>query len=250
MAFTVKGVVLKLGDFKGKKVAGTSQPNITLEDFKYVIADALEYARVEATDLKLRRTGVPSPVTPFPEYEAIEHETDDDKPFTVKLDEDNPLNVEDVIEILKHRRRVMENCKRREKIVKAVIWWRVGKPPRVIREEVWREEVRLVAEAKRLGNKPPKSIFGTEDEMDVLRPVENDKRQELKVSLEEHPAGLTNLNWPEEHETWYNQLLNHELARFELELVRMEYTVTMGLNVDANGKISKRRKNRLCCGSR
>ena len=247
MAFTVKGVVQALENFKGKKVAGTSQPNITLEDFKDLIQDALEYARVQATDLKLRRTGEPSPVTEYPGYEPISHATDPESPFTVVL-ETEPMTVDNVIDILKHRKRVMENCERREKMVKAVIWWRVGKPPRVIREEVWREEVRLVAEAKRLGNKPPRSVFGTDMEMEVLRPVENDKRQEMKVSLAEHPAGLTSLNWPEEHETWYNQLLAHELNRFELELHRMEYTVTMGLKVSADGKIQRRRKYRGCCG--
>ncbi len=248
MAFTVKGVVHALENFKGKKVAGTSQPNITLENFKDLIESALEYARVQSRDVKLRRTGNPSPVTAHPGYEAIVHKTNPDAPFTVVLDEE-PMTVDDVIDILKHRKRVMENCARREKLVKAVVWWRVGKPPRVIREEVWREEVRLVAEAKRLGNKPPRSIFGTDMESEVLRPVENDKRQEMKVTLEEHPAGLTSLNWPEEHETWYNQLLQHELNRFELELSRMEYTVTMGLKVGPDGKIQRRRKNRGCCGA-
>ena len=59
MAGTVRGVVEGLEAFTGKKISGTSQPNITLEDFKDIIMDALELADVRAHDIKLPRTGVP-----------------------------------------------------------------------------------------------------------------------------------------------------------------------------------------------
>jgi hypothetical protein len=118
----------------------------------------------------------------------------------------------------------------------------------VIREELMRDEARAVAEAKRLGQPLPKSVFGTDEETEALLSVQNDRRQEMKVTLEENPSGAVNLMWPEEHETWYNQSLAHELSRFEVVLLRMEYSVSMGLKVGKDGKIMPRRRVRGCCG--
>ena len=124
--------------------------------------------------------------------------------------------MDDVLEILKFRARVRLNCKKREKVIKSVIWWRNGKPPRVVREELMKEEARKVAEAKRLSLPIPKSVFGTDDEIEALKSIANDPRQEQSVTLEENPSGAVNLMWPEEHETWYNQMLDYELSRFEV----------------------------------
>jgi hypothetical protein len=247
MAFTVKGVVDGLESFTGKRIAGTSQPNITLDDFKDIIEDALELGIVRAHDMKLRRTGTPSRTKEHPGYEPIQHVALEQTPFEV-VTEGLEFTVDDVIEILRYRKRVAENCERREKMVKAVIWWRSGKPPRVIREELMRDEARAVAEAKRLGQPLPKSVFGTDEELEALLSVQNDRRQEMKVTLEENPSGAVNLMWPEEHETWYNQSLAHELSRFEVVLLRMEYSVSMGLKVGKDGKIMPRRRVRGCCG--
>jgi hypothetical protein len=247
MAFTVKGVVDGLDSFTGKKISGTTQPNITMDDFQRIIDDAMELALMKAHDMKLRRTGNPSKAVDHPGYEPIIHEPVDDLPFEVVTDGIVDFKTDDVVDILKHRKRVEENCKRREKVVKSVLWWRVGKPPNVIREELMREEARKVAEAKRLELPIPKSVFGTDEEMEALKVIENDRRQELKVKLEENPSGVVNLMWPEEHETWYNQMLAHELRRFEVAVLRMDYSVSMGLKVGKDGKIAPRGKMRHCC---
>merc|ERR1712205_205540 len=89
---------------------------------------------VRAHDMKLRRTGTPSRTKEHPGYEPIQHVALEQTPFEV-VTEGLEFTVDDVIEILRYRKRVAENCERREKMVKAVIWWRSGKPPRVIREE-------------------------------------------------------------------------------------------------------------------
>jgi len=246
MAGTVRGVVEGLESFTGKKISGTSQPNITLEDFKDIIMDAVALADVRAHEIKLPRTGVPSKTTEHPGYVPIWHLAEDERPFEV-VTKGVSFQVEDVLEILKFRERVRLNCKKREKVIKSVIWWRNGKPPRVVREELMREEARKVAEAKRLSLPVPKSVFGTDAEMEALKSIPNDLRQEKKVELEENPSGAVNLMWPEEHETWYNQMLDYELSRFEVVLLRMEYVVTMGLKVGKDGKVVGRRRVRGCC---
>lgn len=247
MAGTVRGVVEGLEAFTGKKISGTSQPNITLEDFKDIIMDALELADVRAHDIKLPRTGVPSKTVEHPGYVPIWHLAEDEAPFEVVTKGVVNFEVDDVLEILKFRARVRLNCKKREKVIKSVIWWRNGKPPRVVREELMKEEARKVAEAKRLNLPIPKSVFGTDDEIEALKSIANDPRQEQSVTLEENPSGAVNLMWPEEHETWYNQMLDYELSRFEVALLRMEYVVTMGLKVGKDGKVASRRRVRGCC---
>lgn len=247
MAFAVKGVVENIDSFSGKKIAGTMQVNISVDDLREIIAQALEVGVARSKAMKLSRTGVPSPTTEHPGYVPIVHNTDSAKPFTVLTDGVVKFTVDDVIEILKYRKRVSENCRKREQVIKSVRWWRSGKPPNVIRDEVMRDEARKVAEAKRLGLPLPKTIFGTDDEFEHLKSVENDKRQQMKVTLEENPSGEVNLMWPEEHETWYNQMLDYELKRFEQRVHAMEYAVTMGLNVGKDGKFKVRKRARNCC---
>lgn len=249
MAFTVKGVVENIDSFTGKKIEGTMQVNISVDDLKQIIVDAMEVAAARSKSIKLSRCGSPSPARDHPGYAPIVHQTDSSKPFTVKVDGLVKFSVDDVIEILKYRKRVSQNCKMREKVIKSVRWWRVGKPPNVIRDEVIRDEARKVAEAKRLGLPLPKTIFGTDEEFEYLKSVENDKRQQLKVTLEENPSGEVNLIWPEELETWYNQMLDYELKRFEQRIHAMEYSVTMGLNVGKDGRFVRKKFARGCCAA-
>lgn len=247
MAFAVKGVVRKLETHQGKKIPGTTQPNISVDELRKIVDDALENAKVSAKDMHLSRTGVPSRTKEHPGYSPIVHRTLMSKPFTVIVDSVVKFTVDDVLEILKYRKRVQSNCEKRENIIKEVRYWRVGKPPRIIRDEVMREEARKVAEAKRLGNPIPKTIFGTDEEFDYLKSVENDKRQQMKVTLEENPSGAANLTWPEEHETWYNQMLHHSLSEFEKTLLAMEVNVNMGLNYGRDGKILRKGRVRFRC---
>ena len=106
--------------FTGKKISGTSQPNITLEDFKDIIMDALELADVRAHDIKLPRTGVPSKTVEHPGYVPIWHLAEDEAPFEVVTKGVVNFEVDDVLEILKFRARVRLNCKKREKVLQKV----------------------------------------------------------------------------------------------------------------------------------
>ena len=96
MAFTVKGVVDGLESFTGKRIAGTSQPNITLDDFKDIIEDALELGIVRANDMKLRRTGTQSRTKEHTGYEPIQHVALEQTPFEV-VTEGLEFTVDDVI---------------------------------------------------------------------------------------------------------------------------------------------------------
>ena len=49
------------------------------------------------------------------------------------------------------------------KRVMEVSWWRTGKPLSMIRTELIRRETRAAAEAKKNGDPPPPSVFGTEE---------------------------------------------------------------------------------------
>ena len=117
MAFTVKGVVDGLESFTGKKISGTTQPNITTDDLKEIIDDAMELALMKAHDMKLRRTGNPSKTVDHPGYEPIVHEPKDDLPFEIVTDGVVDFKTDDVIDILKHRKRVEE--------MMAKVWGRV-----------------------------------------------------------------------------------------------------------------------------
>ena len=69
-----------------------------------------------------------------------------------------------------------------------VSWWRTGKPLSMIRTELIRRETRAAAEAKKNGDPPPPSVFGTEGELAALMPVSNDKRDTVRVDLKESIA--------------------------------------------------------------
>ena len=54
---------------------------------------------------------------------------------------------------------------------------RTGKPLSMIREELIHKEVRESIAAKKNGDPPPPTVFGTEREAEALSPVINDKRE-------------------------------------------------------------------------
>ena len=54
----------------------------------------------------------------------IWHLAEDQTPFEVVTKGVVNFEVDDVLEILKFRARVRLNCKKREKVIKSVIWWR------------------------------------------------------------------------------------------------------------------------------
>ena len=58
-------------------------------------------------------------------------------------------------------------------------------------------ETRESIEAKKNGEAPPRSVFGTALEAAALAPVVNDKRESLVVELREHLSGEVILMHPE-----------------------------------------------------
>ena len=64
----------------------------------------------------------------------------------------------------------------------------------------------------------PKSVFGTDDEIGVE--IDRERSASGAECHLERTSGAVNLMWPEEHETWYNQMLDYELSRFEVALAQ------------------------------
>ena len=103
--------------------------------------------------------------------------------------------------------------------------------------------------AKKSGEPPPPTVFGTEEEAEALAPVVNDKRETFAVSLKENLAGEVILLHPEEHENRFLDLLNHELTRFDLHLTSIKYHINLGVDYDARGNVLEKNGffSRSCC---
>ena len=49
-------------------------------------------------------------------------------------------------------------------------YWRTGKPLKMIRDELVRSEQKAAIAAKKTGDPPPPTVFGTRDEVQALMP--------------------------------------------------------------------------------
>lgn len=90
------------------------------------------------------------------------------------------------------RANLLTRVKKRLRLVTAVSYWRTGKPLTLIREEVIRRELRESIAAKKTGEPPPPTVFGTEDEAEALSPVGRKGVQREIRSYTQPPPLLTN----------------------------------------------------------
>jgi hypothetical protein len=240
MAFALRNIVRQLERAMytgGEKIGDSCVRAMNVKTLRELADTQMAKAKTEASKTLVKRI-TPNPKTcpEFPDYEPVDHVVSDDDPKRMDV-EHVALTGRDALNAMKFREKWQVRAKLRLKRVTEVSWWRTGKPLSLIRSELIRRETRAAAEAKKNGDPPPASVFGTEQEFAALMPVSNDKRDSVRVDLKESIAGEVILMHPEEMEDKYLELIRHELTRLDVHLASIRYHVNLGIDYDARGNI-------------
>ena len=240
MSFALRNIVRQLERAVytgGEKIGDSCVRAMNVATLRDLADVQMAKAKKECEKNPVKRVNpFPKKCPEFPDYEHVEHLAADDDPKRMDV-EHVALTGRDALNMMKFREKWQRRAKLRLKRVMEVSWWRTGKPLSMIRSELIRAETRAAAEAKKNGDPPPPSVFGTEEELAALMPVSNDKRDAVRVDLKESIAGEVILMHPEEMEDKYLELIKHELTRLDVHLSSIRYHVNLGIDYDARGNI-------------
>ena len=251
MSFAVRNVVKSLERAvfnKGEKIGESCMRSMNVEELKLLADEQLAKAKMDTSKLQFRRVNTdPKQTSDHPGYLHAVHRHREDNPLALDT-EHVTLTGRDVLNLLKHREKWQKRVDCRLRLVMAVAYWRTGKPLSMVRRELIRKEAKEAAEAKRNGEPPPPSVFGTDEELAALMPVAHEKHESIRVSVDENPSGEATLVHPEDVELSYLELLKHEMTRLDVHLASVRYHINLGIDYDANGNIIRdgKSRSRLC----
>mmetsp|Transcript_22340 Transcript_22340/g.55161 ORF Transcript_22340/g.55161 Transcript_22340/m.55161 type:complete len:357 (-) Transcript_22340:261-1331(-) len=250
MSIAVRNLVKALEKHRsGEKVRDSCVRVMTVQELRVVAEAAMTRSLGEVEKLRVKRVGEPREITEHPEYVPVDHVSLEETGNSLTCDMRHvDLTGGDLLDLVRDRVQWLRNVKKRLKKLTQVIYWRTGKPLSIIREEVVQRELRECIRAKKSGEAPPATVFGTPQEAQALAPVVNDRRGTLAVELSEHLSGEVILLHPEEHENRFLELLSHELTRFDVHLMSIKYHVNLGIDYDSRGNmLSSPQSSRGCC---
>ena len=208
MSFALRQMVRALERHDdGEKLGDSCVVNMTVAQLRQCAEDAVEKAVKEVGKFELKRVG-PEPKTPdedeFPNYVHVRHvpkapaeATKAEGALECDLQHVDFIG-DDLLDVLRRRKRWDRRAKKRLKMVTAVrtfflffafcdfqprfsthatptdetqvSYWRTGKPLKMIRDELVRSEQKAAIAAKKTGDPPPPTVFGTRDEVQALMP--------------------------------------------------------------------------------
>jgi hypothetical protein len=256
MSFCVRNIVRALEKAVtsrtsgGEKIGASCVRAMNVSQLRELADLQMLRAKKEAGALPMRRVNN-WPKTPpqgeFPKYKHVTHVPSEESPLRMALAH-VALTGRDALNMLKFREKWQKRARQRLKMVENVSWWRTGKPLSLVRSELIRAETKANSRAKKTGDAPPQSMFGTENEFAALMPTTHDRRETIRVDLHENMSGEAMLMHPEELEDKFLELIKHQLTRMDVHLASVRYHINLGIDYDARGKILDKGmfEGRLC----